>query len=38
MRVHTVVIGTEKYALHLLPTGILSPDVVPALSGSFRLR
>ena len=26
---HTVVIGDQKYALHLLPTGILSPDVVP---------
>ena len=24
---HTVVIGDEKYALHLLPSGILSPGV-----------
>ncbi len=29
---HTVVIGTEKYALHLLPSGILSPGVVPVIS------
>lgn len=28
---HTVVIGDEKYALHLLPSGILSPDVVPVI-------
>ncbi|MET9247585.1 adenylosuccinate synthase [Nonomuraea sp. NPDC003709] len=28
---HTVVIGDQKYALHLLPTGILSPDVVPVI-------
>jgi len=28
---HTVVIGTEKYALHLLPSGILSPGVVPVI-------
>jgi adenylosuccinate synthase len=28
---HTVVIGTEKYALHLLPSGILSPNVVPVI-------
>ena len=26
---HTVVIGDQKYALHLLPSGILSPDVRP---------
>ena len=26
---HTVVIGDEKYALHLLPSGVLSPDVTP---------
>ena len=24
---HTVVIGDESYALHLLPSGVLSPDV-----------
>ncbi|MFO7253552.1 MAG: adenylosuccinate synthetase, partial [Actinomycetes bacterium] len=28
---HTVVIGEEKYALHLLPTGVLSPDVIPVI-------
>ena len=28
---HTVVIGDEKYALHLLPSGILSPDTVPVI-------
>ncbi|GAA3791113.1 adenylosuccinate synthase [Sphaerisporangium flaviroseum] len=28
---HTVVIGDQKYALHLLPTGVLSPDVVPVI-------
>src|SRR6476619_819591 len=26
---HTVVIGDESYALHLLPSGVLSPQVVP---------
>src|SRR5690625_1478770 len=29
---HTVVIGDEKYALHLLPSGILSPNVVPVIA------
>ena len=29
---HTVVIGDEKYALHLLPSGILSPGVVPVIA------
>ncbi len=29
---HTVVIGTEKYALHLLPSGILTPNVTPVIS------
>jgi len=29
---HTVVIGTEKYALHLLPSGILSPNVIPVIA------
>src|SRR5690554_5741102 len=29
---HTVVIGTEKYALHLLPSGILSEGVIPVIS------
>ncbi len=28
---HTVVIGGEKYALHLLPSGILSPNVTPVI-------
>jgi adenylosuccinate synthase len=29
---HTVVIGEEKYALHLLPSGILTPGVVPVIA------
>jgi adenylosuccinate synthase len=29
---HTVVVGDEKYALHLLPSGILSPGVVPVIA------
>ncbi|MCU1474945.1 adenylosuccinate synthase, partial [Amnibacterium sp.] len=29
---HTVVIGDRKYALHLLPSGILSPGVVPVIA------
>src|SRR3712207_7328936 len=29
---HTVVVGGEKYALHLLPSGILSPGVTPVRS------
>ncbi len=28
---HTVVIGSEKYALHLLPSGILTPGVIPVI-------
>ena len=28
---HTVVIGDEKYALHLLPSGILTPGVTPVI-------
>ncbi len=28
---HTVVIGDKKFALHLLPSGILTPDVVPVI-------
>jgi adenylosuccinate synthase len=28
---HTVVIGDESYALHLLPSGVLSPAVVPVI-------
>ena len=28
---HTVVIGDESYALHLLPSGVLSPQVTPVI-------
>lgn len=28
---HTVVIGDESYALHLLPSGVLSPNTVPVI-------
>ncbi|WP_157157515.1 MULTISPECIES: adenylosuccinate synthase [unclassified Diaminobutyricimonas] len=28
---HTVVVGKEKYALHLLPSGILTPGVIPVI-------
>jgi adenylosuccinate synthase len=28
---HTVVIGDQKYALHLLPSGILTPGVIPVI-------
>src|SRR4051812_21241021 len=28
---HTIVVGDEKYALHLLPSGILTPGVVPII-------
>ena len=28
---HTIVVGDETYALHLLPTGILTPGVVPVI-------
>ncbi len=28
---HTVVIGDQSYALHLIPSGVLSPDVVPVI-------
>ena len=28
---HTVVIGDRKFALHLLPSGILTPDVTPVI-------
>ncbi|HJU98275.1 MAG TPA: adenylosuccinate synthase [Jiangellaceae bacterium] len=28
---HTIVIGGERYALHLLPSGILTPGVVPVI-------
>ncbi|MHB0927301.1 MAG: adenylosuccinate synthase [Candidatus Nanopelagicales bacterium] len=29
---HTVVIGDKKFALHLLPSGILTPDVIPVIA------
>jgi adenylosuccinate synthase len=28
---HTIVIGDEKYALHLLPAGVLTPTVTPVI-------
>jgi adenylosuccinate synthase len=28
---HTVVIGDESYALHMLPSGVLSPGVIPVI-------
>jgi adenylosuccinate synthase len=28
---HTVVVGGERYALHLLPSGVLTPGVVPVI-------
>ena len=28
---HTVVVGGQKYALHLIPSGILTPGVVPVI-------
>ncbi|HEY0120097.1 MAG TPA: adenylosuccinate synthase [Cellulomonas sp.] len=28
---HTVVVGGERYALHLIPSGILTPGVVPVI-------
>ena len=28
---HTVVIGDQKYALHLLPSGILTPNCIPVI-------
>ena len=33
---HTVVIGKEKYALHLLPSGILSPNVIPVIGNGVE--
>ena len=29
---HTVVVGDQKYALHLLPSGILTPNVTPVIT------
>jgi adenylosuccinate synthase len=28
---HTVVIGDESYALHLIPSGVLRPDCIPVI-------
>ena len=28
---HTIVVGEEKYALHLLPAGVLTPGVTPVI-------
>ena len=28
---HTVVIGAERYALHMLPSGVLTPGVIPVI-------
>jgi adenylosuccinate synthase len=28
---HTVVVGDESYALHMLPSGVLSPGVIPVI-------
>jgi adenylosuccinate synthase len=28
---HTVVVGDESYALHMLPSGVISPDVTPVI-------
>src|SRR5260370_26295281 len=28
---HTVVVGEESYALHLVPSGVISPNVVPVI-------
>jgi adenylosuccinate synthase len=28
---HTIVIGDERYALHLLPAGVLTPGVIPVI-------
>ena len=28
---HTVVVGDEKYALHVLPSGVISPSVTPVI-------
>ena len=33
---HTVVIGDQKYALHLLPSGILTPTCIPVLLEEIR--
>src|SRR5688500_8058742 len=30
---HTIVVGEERYALHLIPTGILYPHCIPVIGG-----
>ncbi|MCX6424090.1 MAG: adenylosuccinate synthase [Actinobacteria bacterium] len=35
---HTVVIGDQKFALHLLPSGILTPDVVPVIGNGVVIE
>ena len=35
---HTVVIGKEKYAFHLLPSGILTPGVVPVIANGVVIN
>src|SRR5260370_2613483 len=34
---HTVVIGEESYALHLLPSGVLSPHVTPVIGNGVGI-
>jgi adenylosuccinate synthase len=34
---HTVVIGDESYALHVLPSGVLSPNVTPVIGNGVVL-
>ena len=34
---HTVVIGDESYALHLLPSGVLSPGVTPVIGNGVEI-
>jgi adenylosuccinate synthase len=34
---HTVVIGDEHYALHLLPSGVLSPQVTPVIGNGVAI-
>mgnify|MGYP000559223257 CR=1 FL=1 len=35
---HTVVVGDESYALHLLPSGIISPNTTPVIRQRRRRR
>jgi adenylosuccinate synthase len=34
---HTIVVGGEKYAVHLLPSGILTPSVTPVIGNGVVL-